>query len=287
MIPLLKEVKKNSKRNHAEMNESGKRSKILIYIINMTYFALSILLFTLGVLYLTGFSYQYSVTRFSTSVVGGVFVGISIIVFLLSILNVIFMNANRQVLVFASSVLILILFIILFGFGIWGLVASSDEASLAEEIRYDLTETIRRYEERNLDRYETRKMNWIQTKFNCCGIHTYNDWRSFYLYGGQTFGSAYVDQWTVNNNLPYIDHVPDSCCINRMPNCGKQFYNNMNPQALDRDRIIYTRGCLYNFLAYFTKDIMFLSILSSCIASLAMVLWVVLAFVYVIIHVRN
>jgi hypothetical protein len=286
MVPLLREINMNSQKNHEENNESGKRSKILIYMINMVYFALSILLLVVGISYLTVFGTEYPLTRFSTTMCGAVFIVVGTFVGLLSILNVVFMNANRQTLVFVASVVIFILFIGLLAIGIWGCVVNSDQDSLSEEIRWDLMQTMRYYEERSYERYETRKITYLQTKYNCCGLQSYSDWRAFYLYGGQVFAVSYIDQWTVNNNLPYVDYVPDSCCINKQPGCGKQFYNNLNPTSFDRERIINTRGCISQYMIYLNKDIQFLSIFLVVISSVAIVLWAVLVFVYVSLHMK-
>ena len=289
MVPLLRQINNNSLKNHEENNESGKRSKILIFIINMVYFALSILLLTVGILYLSGFGYAYTFTRFSPTLVGALFVAVGVIVGILSILNVVLMNMNRQLLVFASSIVILILFLMLVGIGIWGIAVSTDQDSLVREIKWDLQLTLRYYDERSIDRWETRKIDWLQQRFNCCGLMSYSDWRAFYLYGGQVFQVNYIDQWTVNNNMPYVDYVPDSCCIDRQPNCGKQFYNRYNTNnqnSFDRDRIINTRGCIPSFLTYFNRDIMFLSIFCVCVSAIAILLWVLLAFVYITIHMK-
>lgn len=192
MVSPIKKLSENSQKNHQEMNSSGRQSRILIYIINMIYFALSILVFTVGIVYLTGFMYDYSLTIYSTTLIAGIFVAVGTLVAALAILNVVIMNVNKQVIVLAISVALLVLFLILLGFGIWGVVANYDNDSLAEEVRKDLEQTLRGYQETEYYKYETKKINWVQGRFNCCGIHSYQDWRSYYLYGGQAYAVSYI-----------------------------------------------------------------------------------------------
>jgi hypothetical protein len=97
----------------------------------------------------------------------------------------------------------------------------------------------------------------------------------------------YVDPWTINNNLPYMDDVPDSCCVDMKPGCGKrrQLSNvgvntayNMQQYLgpVEYSAMIYPRGCLQEYITQFKRDMNFLAPLAY--------FYLYYFFVYVLMH---
>ena len=89
--------------SHNTDAKSFKKSKLIIYLVNMIYFGIAILLFVVGITYLTGYKYDYSFTIFSTTFISGIFVAFSIILVGLAVLNVISVQSGRQLILIISS----------------------------------------------------------------------------------------------------------------------------------------------------------------------------------------
>jgi len=225
-----------------------KKTRLILTMINMFFFAISVLLFVVGILYVTGFKYEYTFTRYSTSLMAGFFIALSIIQFILSAFNVIFVQKDNNKHFFTLSSIIMGLYAVLFGMGIWGLVITGDQDYLKYEVETDMIYSIRNYFQGEPDKYETIKMDWLQRNFNCCGINDWTDWQS--LNG--------------NNRI-----VPDSCCIN------PQFC----PKPINIQNI-NTKGCLYTFLFKLQKDLKFLAGLSFGVSLFGMILWLVVLLLF-------
>ena len=247
----------NDSGDEVESTDSAKsfrKTKLIFYLVNMLFFGVSVLLFVVGISYLTIYRYDYSLTIFSTTLIAGIFIAFSVVLFVLSFLNVIFIQTSRRRALSASLGGVLLVLVVLLAFGIWGLATSSNRDYLNDEVRLDLMQTFQQYNERRTDKFETMKIDWVQTKFNCCGVDSYADWRAFFLYGGQYKPINYVDQWSVNNNLPYVDNVPDSCCSVPSPNCGK--YHRQQQPSIYASEVInfnYQFGGRDNQMLIYTK----------------------------------
>lgn len=278
----LKFFKKFSKTTDSKQS---KQNSLINNVINMICFGMSIILVIIGILYLTGFKFDYSFNHFSPTLIAGLFVGLGLFVFILSICNILLIQVNRQFFLFISFLLIVLVFLALLAIGIWGLVAAEDN-NFIEEARQNMNEQFVLYNERETDNYNTRKIDWTHQNFNCCGVQSYLDWRSIFVLGstGQFQEIIFANQWTVNKNLPYKDHVPDSCCINRAFNCGKMFAGNFQPN--DRSRIIYTQGCLDNYVNKIQKHIIFLAGLTVAVSAFVLASFVFYTFTYFVFKMR-
>ncbi|CAF0994944.1 unnamed protein product [Brachionus calyciflorus] len=166
---------------------------------------------------------------------------------------------------------------------IWGLVKSLDE-NLAEQTKEIMRLDFKNYDENKSDNFYTQKIDWLQMNFNCCGIESYSDWRSYLLTNGQHQSVNYIDQWTINNNLPYIDNVPDSCCLSKKFNCGKMF---SSQSSENKNLVINTKGCLNSYLEQSRKHIIFLAGLTVGISALILSSFFIYAFVYFFLRLRD
>ncbi|RNA23401.1 CD151 antigen-like protein [Brachionus plicatilis] len=273
------------KKSNSNGSKLSAKNRLINNVINMVCFGMSLILIIIGILYLTGFKFDFSFNQFSPTLIAGLFIGLGIFVFILSICNIFLIQLERQIVLFLSFLLIILVFLALMAVGIWGLVAS-DETNLYEETKQTMNQEFRLYDERKIEDYYTLKIDWTQQNFNCCGIQSFSDWRSIIIMGssGQFEPVNFVDQWAVNNNLPYMDNVPDSCCITKAFNCGKMFSGNF--QSNDRSRVIFTRGCLDSYLDKFTTHITFLAGLTVAISALVLASFLFYAFTYFIFKLR-
>lgn len=278
---------KFSKNDSSKSNDSKEQRqyRLINNTLNMICFGMSIILVIIGILYLTSFKFEYSFNQFSPTLIAGLFVGLGLFVLILTICNIFLIQLDRPIFLLVSFLLIALVFLALVNVGIWGLVVS-EETSLYEETKKSMNEQFKLYDERKKENYYTMKIDWIQQNFNCCGIQAYSDWRSILVLGstGQFQSVNFVNQWMVNNNLPYMDDVPDSCCINKIFNCGKISSNNFQPN--DRNRIIYTMGCLESYMNKYHKHIIFLAGLTVGVSAFVLSSFLFYSFCYFIFKLR-
>ena len=154
------------------------QTRILTTILNVILFGLSIPIIVLGILYLTVNQYLYSFTEFNVNLACGFLISIGALVLILSVVNIVFVNLNLQNETIFTSVIVSIafmtvLFLILLIIGCWGLNVSDHKYQLEKEVRTNLMSAIKRYDELAVNKYETIIINWLQKKFECCGIDRY------------------------------------------------------------------------------------------------------------------
>jgi hypothetical protein len=244
MTPLLKNPTKkdpnnpnnNRVKNDRDEQNSFQNTRLFNYVISSLLFAIGLLFLIVGVLYVTVYYYPYSFTPFSTNLCAGLFITFGSICIIIAVVNIISIRADRSQLVPLTTLIAFVLFVILLIIGIWGLIASLN-TGLSYTVRENMQETIRNYDQSSPSNFATAKINWVQQTFNCCGIASYQDWRSFFLNSYGPYGSQqqqqpnyYLNQVNGNLNVPYTDNVPDSCCVQVYANCGKNF--NQYPSSL-------------------------------------------------------
>jgi hypothetical protein len=86
----------------------------------------------------------------------------------------------------------------------------------------------------------------------------------------------FIDKQNSENNFAYRDDVPDSCCIQQTPGCGKQTYT----WGRDRSTVLNVRGCLSIYLRYFSNDLTFLCSLAITSGVVFFITSLALIFVY-------
>merc|ERR1712061_164464 len=85
------------------------------------------------------------------------------------------------------------------------------EKNIKEELKKELPEILSKQDVVNA-------FNGVQTSFECCGVFHYTDWNNKAVFG--------------------INDVPDSCCKTQTHNCGQNVGN--EGEAMN---VIYTTGC--------------------------------------------
>lgn len=91
-------------------------------------------------------------------------------------------------------------FLLLFISGVVGLSLNATGQFMAE-IRHNMYQTARQYEEMIPHKLHTRRFNWVQMRFECCGLDAYSDWRSMSMFGG-IFPNRGDPGVNFNNNFP-------------------------------------------------------------------------------------
>lgn len=267
----------NKSSENVQYDEPPKKPAVLYNLLNTLTFGLGLSLFIVGIIYLSIYRYSYSLTALSIDLIAGFFLSIGVVLICLTTIRIIYIkNMDIQInIVWIISLALLAFFILLLVLGSVGL-SMKDNDQLLNEARSNLEHTARQYDEASSFKHETKKINYIQMRFNCCGVNSFNDWKSLLNYRNPNQPIRYIDKVNYENSYAYRDDVPDSCCINMSPSCGKQTY------VFNRDRasVINTRGCLGIYLSYFTNDLTFLCALSITVSIIFFVSSLGFAFVY-------
>ena len=279
--------------NKRPPSERTSKSAIFFYFAQSFFFGIDILLFVIGILYLSVYYYAFSFAAFSTTVIASIFIAFSVVLAGLVFLNAFAMHNNMQLLLVICSLLSVLLLIALFAVGLWGCVDSSDER-LERELRANILTAIKAYNviSSSGSEYANRAVDWLQSRFDCCGLDAYTDWRAIYLYGN---GNGQLDQSAIRNNYPYYQSVPDSCCLAVSVNCGSdnslmqsyRHHHNWYDNRNHAEMFINTKGCAATFQAVFARDIRFLAILCITTSAVCILLWIVLVVLGLIARARS
>lgn len=265
-----------------------KTTFLLIKLTNLSLFGLGLVLFVIGVLYLTIYRYEYSFTIFSIDLMAGIYVAVGALLGIVSIIGIMTMSPlGKPVIAIFIGLVVAVCLIVLFVLGVIGLSLNGNGELLTQN-RNNMFYTAREYNELLPYLHSTKKINWLQTKFLCCGIDTYADWKSIVTFRGpnyflragmpndQQVNLQYINQNQYQQNYPYIDDVPDSCCVNIAASCGKQAYS----YGRDKGTLINIRGCLSEYNRWFSKDMIFLCAMAVSVSIILLVLALVLVYLY-------
>lgn len=152
MIPLLKQKPGNpnypggqyamkpglnNRRGDSDRTEieevTRQKQRQLIYVFLTVLFGISVLLFIVGLLYLTVFFYRWSFIEFSTTICAALFISFGGTLIIMIILNGIMVRADRFQFVLLTPLVSFAFFGTLLGIGIWGLAVSHDPR-LSDEV---------------------------------------------------------------------------------------------------------------------------------------------------------
>ena len=251
------------------------KTSVILNLINMGIFGIGLVLFVIGLLYLSIYRYEFSFTTFSIDMMAGLFLTIGILMAFFSGVAVFAVKPYEKpyaVIFYAAFVFLVCL--LLFILGVVGL-SMNGSGEFSSQIRNSMLLTASRYDQANPHFHQSRKINWVQQKFKCCGVDSYADWKNMAHYRGSSGGNMnirYVDKYQFENKYPYVDDVPESCCIVASTNCGKQ----INAVGRDRNSVIYSNGCQQPYLDHFTNDLTFVCALSITISITLLIISLVL-----------
>ena len=256
--------KRIDEQNGGDYKSIINTSDIVYNVITMLSFGIGFSLFIIGILYLTTYQYEYSLTVFSVDMMAGLFIATGSILMIITIVRIFLFDPNvQQTMSLVIGILLILFFVLFFILGIIGLSLASN-GEFTHEARLNLLTTARKFEEQNVRKHSTKKINWIQRKFNCCGIDSYQDWKSLIVFRNPNIPIQFYEKQQFENRYPYIDDVPDTCCVTPRLNCGK----NVNVFGRDRNLIMFTKGCLDIYLKAFSNDIVFICAFATAISVL-------------------
>lgn len=234
--------------------ETPRAPNMINSLSNMFSFGFGLLQFILGIVYLSVYNYKYSLTTFSIDLIAGFMLTTGLIVITLCTVRL-FLKAPKTQLALALTLaaFLLAFFILYLILGSIGLSMNNND-QFKREARTNIKVTARQYSESQKDRIATKKMDWLQMRFNCCGIDNQHDWKALYDYRNPYQPISYYDKQAYQHNRPYTSDVPDSCCKVPRSQCGKQgnFYGR------DRSDFLFEEGCLHKYMGEFERDIRFL-----------------------------
>ncbi len=261
----------------SDSSGTPKKPAILYNMLNTLTFGIGLCLFIIGIVYLSLYRYEYSLTMLSIDLISGFYLAIGITLILLTTLRIVYIK-KMQIQVNLALVLAIVLmafFILLLVLGSVGLSMMNNDQFL-HEARSNLETTARRYDESSTFKHETKKINYIQQRFNCCGVDSFDSWKSLHSHRNPNMPIRFIDKQNSENNFAYRDDVPDSCCIQQTPGCGKQTYT----WGRDRSTVVNVRGCLSIYLRYFSNDLTFLCSLAITSGVVFFITSLALIFVY-------
>lgn len=199
-------------------------------------FTSSLILVAIGFYYLALQSNKFEFHSFSITMIASVFLAFGFILFCLKVYGSVLAKQNNFQLLLAISLLIYVILFIILSISLYGLIIINSNDSFNNKIKTSMINTLNNYEEKNDLKYETLKFNWLQTKFNCCGVNSYENWKS------RLSPDHLIYKKLLNNSLLYLDDVPDTCCKTIITkNCGKLYSD-------EKENTININGCLRPFL---------------------------------------
>lgn len=214
-----------------ELNSKTHRLCFTYVIVTSTF------LFILSGYYLVLDGNKFEFNYFSLTAIAFSFI---ILTFLAVTLNVFaFLAAKRTeyVSLITVTAFLYIIFILVLIISLFGLIYVNTQHEYADDIKMNMIKAMNQYKESAKNKCETLKFNWLQMRFNCCGVEKYSDWKTHL----HTENAIYKP----TNLSVYIDDVPDTCCKLKFKNCGKVYSD-------DKDKLIHLDGC---FTKYVTSSI--------------------------------
>lgn len=190
--------------------------KYILFLFNLVFFIAGLVLIIAGTLIQTKFNADFAFFEGSAvNHVALVLIGVGVVIFTVAFFGCCGAYKENHCMVLTFSILLGFVFIVELGGAV---TAHIMRGRIDELIRTTMTKTSKTY-----PKGKALKEAWdhIQKDFECCGVSNYTDWEL---------------------NPHYNDSVPDSCCIEYKPECGKSVIST----GLINN--IYTEGCADRFL---------------------------------------
>lgn len=242
--------------------------KLIIYIFNLVLLLVGAALVTIGSLFLTIFAHDFHVARFSVQAAAIAFIVIGSVLIIFSVLGVLVTRLEQRVLVLVHIIGLVLAFAALSTLGIWGLVITYN-GSLEAQTKSEILSSMENYRDTNTDSVDVREIDWLQTRFSCCGFNSSEDWSTLnFTENVESDISGKEMEFKSRNQSTY--DVPDSCCLNVTKGCGLQFPN------LDT---IKQTGCFEPFYSFLSKDMKIICGIACALSTLSLISIAFLVFV--------
>ena len=234
--------------------------KLIIYIFNLVLCLVGLALVIIGSLFLTLFSHDFHVARFSVQAAAIAFIVIGSALAVFSALGVLVTRLEQRLLVLVHIIGLFLAFVALATLGIWGLVITYN-GSLEAQTKSEIVSSMDKYHESNTDSVDVKEIDWLQKKFNCCGFNSSEDWSTLnFTENVESDISDKEFEFRSRNQSTY--DVPDSCCLNITKGCGLQF-----PML----ESIKQTGCFEPFYAFLSKDMKIICGIACALSTLSLI----------------
>lgn len=207
----------------------NKCMKYLLFLFNLLFVVIGIVLIALGVSAQNGFGkYLHLVETDDFSTPPKLFIAIGVIMFLIAFLGCCGAVVENHSMIMAYSVLVGLILILQLGVGIAAFLMGDQLEDLTQK---GLMTTMNEYNNDTYPDIQNIRKSWdlVQSDLKCCGVKSYADWNNVTVHHG-------------------TEHplVPESCCKDgKVSNCTSTINDtNINDQAFV-EGIINTRGCLH------------------------------------------
>jgi hypothetical protein len=201
-----------------------RRTELILNFVNMVSFGSGMILLTFGILYLTVYKFEYSMTDLGPTLFSAFCVSFGAIQMIVAILCHFTLKSYvtpHWHLVYALYNLFMFMFF--FIISLIALIRLSN-GEFMNESRQDMFRFMSAFDEINTNSRSTRRVNWLHQRFHCCGVDAFTDWNAILRAGGRYMPVQFVGQYNhqrpYDMNVPFVDDIPDSCCVNYFHNCG-------------------------------------------------------------------
>lgn len=231
--------------------------KWLLYVFNLIVFVVGIALTVIGSLFLTLFKHEFHFAKFSVQFASIVFIIVGVVLIVLAVVGLMLTKLESQLLKLAHIVGLVLTFVVLAVLGIWGFYILSND-SLKNSTKEELQKSLNGYNDTDTSNDETIEFNWLQKKFECCGLDSIEDWKNKTITVlEEELSDEKIEEYKSQNKTTF--DVPDSCCLNATENCGKDF-----PDA----NTLHQDGCFNKFYDFLAGDMRIISGISCILAFL-------------------
>lgn len=228
------------------MEKKEKFIEITLHIFNLLSLCVGISLSLFGFIFITVLKYENSFSSFLIHFFTITILIIGVVIVGLFILGLVVLITENSLGVAIFTVGLIFCSILLLSLGIWSHTVSTNEKFITR-IYNEINQSMILFNETDLKSLNTQRVNLLQSKFKCCGLNNYMEWKTNQKLNKN---SILKKDFLLNKDQVPFD-LPDSCCIESEINCGKGYVSN---------RTVFTNGCFSIFQEYLTIRIRVISI---------------------------
>jgi hypothetical protein len=240
-----------------------------IYYINFLLNITGLFLVSFACIFLLIYENDYFFASFYLKTVSYAFMCIGCLLILISIINL-FSNVYKNFILEGANMVCMILLIIALVAQATYIITFTLNGKLLNKMSSNLNNSIKLYDEMNPTLSHTKLINKVQSNFKCCGLSSFQDWELSATINKNYYKSYYLNNEFLLDKNQIAFNVPDSCCVNYLENCGKDFALNST---------LNTNGCFDILRKYFTN--FSYTVFTICIGAISIISFCILYRLYV------
>lgn len=220
-----------------EKNSSDPSTKRIVLVslnmVGVLLIGLAVVLIIISTFFLTVYKNDYVFFQSFQNKITLSFVSLGILSLITGILGFYSIYWKNYLFIPLLIIGMLLLCMLLVGLGTWAFIVGDDSSgSLLIEVEKTFNQTILSYDESGQEESMDKKnLDFFQKEFNCCGWTSYKDWKM--CLNINSLKPILQYKFLLNSNQIEIN-VPDTCCVNMYPSCGKDYTLN---------KTIFNQGC--------------------------------------------